>query len=115
MLVPLGPADGRDRWQVQRDGRTFAVFVLDGELIVTDGLCPHRRGPLAEGQVRRGAVVCPWHWYTYDLRTGACRTSDEYTLARYPVVLRDGEPFAEVPVVKPRSWSQLLREHARGG
>lgn len=111
VYVPLGPAEGRDRWQVEHAGRVFAVFVLDGELVVTDGRCPHRQGALAEGWIRDGCIVCPSHWYTYDLATGECRTTDNYHLRRYPVVWRDGEAFAEVPVARRRSWSEILRSH----
>lgn len=112
--VPLRrPATG-DRWVVRDGTRTYAAFVLDGEVVVVAAACPHKGGPLVEGIVRDGAVVCPWHWYTYDLRTGACRTTDLYALHRYPVVEDGGELFVEVPVSRARSWSELLRSHARG-
>ena len=66
--------------------------------------------------VRDGVVTCPWHWYSYELATGRCRTAAGYSLRRYPVVLVDGRPHAALPPVPPaRSWSQILREHARQG
>ncbi len=114
-LVALGRAAGRAQWEVQHDGRTFAVFARDGGLVVTDGLCPHRQGRLAQGIVRDGAVVCPSHWYVFDLDTGACRTTGNYELVRYPVVWRDGEPFAQIPALVTRSWSSILRAHAAQG
>jgi nitrite reductase/ring-hydroxylating ferredoxin subunit len=88
------------------------VFERDGALVVVDALCPHRRGPLIEGLIRDGAIVCPWHWYAYDLDTGRCRTSREYQLNTYPVVERDGAMFVELSVTKPTSWSSFLRAHA---
>jgi nitrite reductase (NADH) small subunit len=54
--------------------------------------CPHKGGPLAEGLVRDGFVTCPWHWYSYELATGRCRTAVGYELRRYPVVLVGGRP-----------------------
>src|SRR5947207_14099585 len=36
-----------------------------------DNRCPHQGGPLGDGQVENGYVVCPWHAYEYDPRTGA--------------------------------------------
>jgi nitrite reductase/ring-hydroxylating ferredoxin subunit len=92
------------------------VFEVSGELVVTDGACPHNGGPLAEGLVRDGVVTCPWHWYSYELATGRCRTAAGYSLRRYRVVLVDGLPHASLPPVPPaRSWSEILRAHARQG
>ena len=43
-----------------RDGRIFAV----------ENRCPHRQGPLAEGIVGGGKVICPLHGHKFDLTTG---------------------------------------------
>jgi len=32
--------------------------------------CSHRGGPLHEGRVEHGCVVCPWHASAFDLRDG---------------------------------------------
>ncbi len=102
-LVPLERPPGQTQWAFSHAGRVFAVFEVSGELVVTDGACPHNGGPLAEGLVRDGVVTCPWHWYSYELR-------------RYPVVMVDGRPYASIPAAEPpRSWSQILRAHARQG
>jgi nitrite reductase/ring-hydroxylating ferredoxin subunit len=112
-LVPLGDADGRARWTVEHDGHSYLVLALPTGLVVTDALCPHKQLPLAEGVLRDGALVCPGHWYTYDLDTGACRTTGDVSLPIYPVVLVDGAAFATVPErAVPLSWSERLRAHA---
>ena len=74
-LVPLDCPGGRTQWTFSHAGRSYAVFSVDGELHVTDGACPHNGGPLGEGLVRDGVVTCPWHWYSYELTTGRCRTA----------------------------------------
>jgi len=112
-LVPLPPLDADGRGRVEHGGRGYAVFTLHGELIVTDESCPHRGGPLSEGALREGGVVCPWHWFVFDLVSGECRTANVEPLRRYPVVDRDGVPHAQIPPVVARSWSALLRDHAR--
>jgi nitrite reductase (NADH) small subunit len=111
--IPVGSADGRTAWTIEHDGQRYAVFVHDGDVIVTDALCPHKGGPLAEGQVRDGVVVCPWHWYTFDLATGNCRSTATHRLRRYPVSITDGVTVVEIPVAVRRSWSEILRTHAR--
>lgn len=60
------------------EGRTFelgtvrvAVFrTRSGSVHATQATCPHRDGPLADGLVGDGCVVCPLHGYRYDLATG---------------------------------------------
>ena len=114
-LVPLERPAGRSQWTFEHAGRCYAVFDVGGELHVTDGACPHHGGPLADGLVRDGVVTCPWHWYSYELATGRCRTAAGYELRRYPVVHQGGRPYAALPASAPTpTWSQILRAHARG-
>lgn len=114
MLVPLGEPDGAPRVVESGDGRRFAVFPIEGGFRVTDAECPHNRGPLAQGRIDGRTVVCPWHWYRFDLDSGQCATSPRHPLAVHPVVQRDGVWFADVGE-KPAalSWSERLRAHAR--
>ncbi|MET0740757.1 MAG: Rieske 2Fe-2S domain-containing protein [Candidatus Nanopelagicales bacterium] len=114
-LVALGSPAGRTAWTVTDGVRRFAVHVVDGTVYVTDAACPHRGGPLAEGRVRDGAIVCPWHWYAYDLGDGRCRTTDDLTLRTYPVLEVDGELVTDVGEPPPiRTWADILRAHAVG-
>jgi nitrite reductase (NADH) small subunit len=53
------------------EGRPLCVANLEGSICVLDGTCPHEGGPLGEGSIDGGKVVCPWHAYAFDLHTGA--------------------------------------------
>jgi nitrite reductase (NADH) small subunit len=114
-LVPLGRSPA-DRWLVEQDGRALVVFRREeGSLVVTDALCPHRGEPLADGVIRDGAIVCPGHWYAFDLRSGLCRTTDQHQLRLYPIVEIDGEPYAEIPPPATElSLAERLLAHAKG-
>ncbi len=116
MLVPLGEPEGGPRVVEAPDGRRFAVFPDAGGFRVTDAACPHNGGPLEQGWVRDGeTLVCPWHWYRFDLATGRCTTQAQYRLGVHPAVRRDGRWYADVgEPPAPRSWSERLRAHARG-
>jgi nitrite reductase (NADH) small subunit len=53
------------------DGEEIAVFrQRDGRLFATQNRCPHRDGPLAEGVMGSGQVVCPLHSHKFNLATG---------------------------------------------
>ncbi len=59
-------------------GRSLCVANVDGTICVLDGTCPHEGGPLGEGTLEGGRVVCPWHSYAFDVRTG--EASDDPSL-----------------------------------
>ena len=54
--VPVG--EGR---VVEASGRALALFNVDGVYHCLDNLCPHRGGPLGEGDLDDRLVSCPWH------------------------------------------------------
>ena len=59
-------------------GQEIAVFrQRDGKVFATQNLCPHRQGPLSEGLVGNGRVICPLHAHHFDLATGAGGDSSE--------------------------------------
>jgi len=78
--IPLG--EGR-AYAVGDD--MVAVFRLrDGSLRAVSAVCPHRGGPLADGQIDLKVVVCPLHLNAFDLTTG-CSTTGQPGLTVYPV------------------------------
>ena len=57
--------------QVKVGNKTIALFNVAGTFYAIDDTCPHRGGPLSEGEVEGTAVTCPWHAASFDLTTGA--------------------------------------------
>jgi nitrite reductase (NADH) small subunit len=54
-------------------GEQVAVFRLrDGTLRATQARCPHAGGPLADGQLDPGGVVCPLHLRAFSFADGTC-------------------------------------------
>ena len=54
--LPAGTAK-----QVTVNGRKLALFNINGTYHAIDDTCPHRGGPLCEGEVAGEEVTCPWH------------------------------------------------------
>jgi len=72
-------------------GRTIAVFrQRDGRVFATDNQCPHRGGPLAEGIVGDGKVICPLHAWKIDLASGRC-LGENAAVCTHPVEVIGGE------------------------
>jgi len=87
--------------------------LVDGQWRAVRNHCPHKGAPICKGLVggtwppsapgeltydRDGEVlVCPWHGFEYDLRTGEEMFQKSPTRLRlYPVTVRDGQVFVRV-------------------
>jgi nitrite reductase/ring-hydroxylating ferredoxin subunit len=86
----LGPVDeippGEARAFVV-DGEQVAVFRLrDGSVRGLSAVCPHRGGPMADGQFDGRVVICPLHLNAFDLDTG-CSTTGAEALHRFDVAV----------------------------
>jgi nitrite reductase/ring-hydroxylating ferredoxin subunit len=53
-------------------GVDIVLACHEGRISGLGSRCPHAGGPLAQGTIEAGFLVCPWHGREYDLRTGAC-------------------------------------------
>jgi nitrite reductase [NAD(P)H] small subunit len=60
----------REGRAVQIAGHDIAVFNLGNRFLAVENKCPHRGGPLADGIVSGGNVVCPLHAWRVDLTSG---------------------------------------------
>jgi nitrite reductase (NADH) small subunit len=54
------------------NGKTLAVFNVEGVFHAIDNTCVHRGGPLGEGDVEGSVVTCPWHGWQFNVTTGEC-------------------------------------------
>ena len=72
-------------------GRSLAVSNIDGELHAIDNVCTHDAGPLGEGRLVRGRVVCPRHGAAFDPRTGRALTLPAVGSVETYAVTIDGE------------------------
>lgn len=51
-------------------GTEIVVANVEGTFCAFGSICPHEEAPLVDGEIDAGAVVCPWHFTRFDLRTG---------------------------------------------
>jgi nitrite reductase (NADH) small subunit len=74
----------------------IAVFKIEGEVFAIDNTCPHRAGPLSEGDVFGTHVYCPMHAWGFDLRSGLSHTNKRAWVRSYPVRIEEGQVEVEV-------------------
>ncbi len=90
--VPAG--EGR---VVDAAGKTLALFNVGGTFYAIDNLCPHRGGPLGDGDLEGTTVLCPWHAWKWDVTTGANAVNPAVKIACFPTRIESGEVFVELP------------------
>jgi nitrite reductase/ring-hydroxylating ferredoxin subunit len=54
------------------NGRSIALYHTARGFFASDNQCPHRGGPLGEGDIIGNEIVCPWHLWGFDVVTGEC-------------------------------------------
>lgn len=55
---------------VEIDGLPIALANVDGAIYAFSDSCRHEGGPLSSGVLIDETVTCPWHGWTYNVRTG---------------------------------------------
>lgn len=80
-----------------RPGGEFLVCRTESAVHALDNECPHAGGPLAMGSFSPPLLACPWHAWEFDCRTGECVHSAKARIAVYPVDLREGEIWVNLP------------------
>jgi nitrite reductase/ring-hydroxylating ferredoxin subunit len=81
---------------VEVAGRTLAVFNVSGTYYAIDNACPHRGGPLGEGDLDGSVVSCPWHAWRWDVSTGANVNNPAVRVACFPVRVEGEGIFVEL-------------------
>ncbi len=99
------------------DNTEIGVFREGGEFYAYSNYCLHQGGPACEGLIiakveeriapdrtSKGLyfsdadtnIVCPWHGYEYDLRTGECISDRKLKLRKYKVVQKGDDLYVVV-------------------
>ena len=95
-----------------------AVFKIGGEFFAYLNHCPHMGGPACQGKMiakvdeviaedrtskgmtfskSRLHVVCPWHGFEFDIRTGVHPGNSKARLRKMKVAVSDGDVIVTVP------------------
>jgi nitrite reductase (NADH) small subunit len=98
-LVKAGSARELGPGQVMEvlvNGTPYAVCNVDGELHAVLGVCPHQGGPLGQGALHGNMLVCPWHAWEFDCRTGVNDYDADVKVDTFTVVEENGELLLDI-------------------
>ena len=89
-LIDVGSLPSGQGRTVTIEGRSLAVYNVQGIFYALDDRCPHRGGPLGAGTLQEGKLYCPLHGWGFDLNTGACFDRPDRPVKTYPVRIQNG-------------------------
>jgi len=96
-LVAVDAIPEDDVIGIDAGGKSFALYMVDGEVYVTDNICTHGNARLCDGFLEGHEIECPLHQGKFDIRNGkamcAPLTEDVKT---YPVKIEGARVFVEV-------------------
>ena len=73
------------------DGVAVAVFRQGQAFVAVADECPHMKASLAQGELEDGQVVCGWHGWRFDARTGAGTHRSGAAVAVYEARVEGGD------------------------
>ena len=76
--------------------KTICVANVNGIYSAMDNVCLHRGGPLGQGTIENGKVVCPWHGWAWDPKTGAAAQNPNLKVAVYPMKVENGDVLVDL-------------------
>ena len=76
--------------------KVVCVANVNGTITAMDNVCLHRGGPLGQGEIEGGKVVCPWHGWEWDPQTGQATHYPSAKLAVYPLKVENGDVLIEM-------------------
>jgi len=105
-------ADG-DYRIVSVDQLEVGIFRNGSKVLAYENMCPHAGGPVCQGKIfnkveevitpdKKSAglrfgkarhIVCPWHGYEYDIKTGECVSDRKLKLRKYEVIQKGDEVY----------------------
>ncbi len=98
-FVKVGRADEiapGDKKIYEVDGILVVVINLDGEYYCVEDVCTHDGGPLGEGALDDGQIICPRHGARFDVRTGDALTLPAFEpVPTYQVKVENGDLLVE--------------------
>lgn len=100
--------DGRARI-FTAGGERIAIFRHGDGFSAISNVCRHQGGPLGEGRIVRGCVVCPWHGYEYLPESGSAPPPFTEKVETYAVEVRGGRVQVNPRPHAPGTWLKPAR------
>lgn len=81
--------------RVELEGFHVGIFNTEDGFYAIGDVCPHKGGPLSDGDVAATTVSCPLHARKIELSTGEVMNDDLSRVLAFPVKIEDGKVLVD--------------------
>lgn len=112
--------------ELEFDGKKYVLSFSEGQFGALNNKCNHMGGPLSKGKLKKNCVVCPWHYWQFDHKSGEAQTHSTEPLSSHggkvphiPLKIENGSLFINIKEESERvratynKGSDLSREPKR--
>ncbi len=89
------PEEGEAK-EIKLGNQVICVANVNGTISAMENVCLHRGGPLGQGIIADGKVVCPWHGWMWDPQTGQADHNPNARVAVYPIKVEGDEVLIQL-------------------
>jgi nitrite reductase (NADH) small subunit len=82
--------------EFQCGSKEICIANVNGEFSAMENVCLHQGGPLGQGIIENGKVVCPWHAWAWDPKTGEAAHNKNAKVAVYPLRIQNGDVLIDI-------------------
>jgi nitrite reductase (NADH) small subunit len=90
----LPPPDEAKEFQC--GSKEICIANVNGEFSAMENVCLHQGGPLGQGMIENGKVVCPWHAWAWDPKTGEAAHNKNAKVTVYPLRIENGDVLIDI-------------------
>ncbi len=76
--------------------KVICVANVNGTISAMENVCLHRGGPLGQGVIEGGKIVCPWHGWQWDPQTGEAVHNPKARVSVYPIKVENDDVLIEL-------------------
>jgi nitrite reductase/ring-hydroxylating ferredoxin subunit len=116
-VCSLGDLTEKVPYTVDVNGTEVGIIMWENQLYAYENVCAHIGGPVCLGGVFNKInlvlnedksvvkesisedelrLVCPWHGFEYDLKTGECDFSTKFKLRKFHAFIKDSQVYVEI-------------------
>jgi nitrite reductase (NADH) small subunit len=89
------PAPGEAK-EFEVGDKVICVANVSGTISAMDNVCLHQGGPLGQGMIEGDKIVCPWHGWQYDPKTGQVAHNPTARASVYPIRVENSDVIIEL-------------------
>lgn len=90
-VASMGDLHENESKVVTVNGTEVALIKIGANVCAVRNVCPHKGGPLGEGEIQGSILTCPWHGWEFDLADGGKCTMNEMIEAKMYPVKQEGD------------------------